>query len=58
MLINEVIHDLKIRFFIFFGFVSFGAILQSIKNAQLSSDKSKKIDGLRKLKIVEDIIPF
>jgi hypothetical protein len=34
MLISEVIHDLNIRFFIFFGFVSFIGFVQSLKIAQ------------------------
>jgi hypothetical protein len=46
ILINEVIHELKTRFFNLFGFVSLIAILRRIINAQPLSDKSKKIDGL------------
>jgi len=46
ILISEVIHELKTRFFNLFGFVSLTAILIRISNAQPSPDKSKKFDGL------------
>jgi hypothetical protein len=43
MLISEVIHELKIRLFNFFGFVSFIVIAPSIKIAQHHPTKVKKM---------------